>query len=535
MIKLSPEEFTQRYGDEALESARVYRRGFQPQPQNTPLADVTAGFNNAKQAFQSGLDRDLAIESENRSKAGEFFGKFTGGIRTAGEMAGSLAEGAFRALPGGDTVVNTIGNVIGGGVTAAANNPVSRGAAGLAKSGFNSLPTGVRQTLGDTANAVAGGAQLAGLLTLPGVTNTSAKAFLRSADDVLTKTKAAQIKFIPEKGFMTNAVNNARYQLSDIDPQVETILQRSTVDEVDSYFNAARAAKADPAKATPLELAGNKAEEAYDAIDKARIEAIQAKNAILSDVSSTRVSGSTINNVMSAGIQRMNQRYGISISANGKITNSTGRLSKLDAADSKLVTEYFQRMNSLGVSPTVQQVDDFVDWAQSQLYKQDKTLSKLDSADKAVISDLKQITGDLNSRLKTEVGGGYGEVNAKISEMIELQDELSRALGADARKGASLMKRLFSPTSGNVRANFTRVQEMTGIDLFKEATLAKYAMESVGDVRQRSLLQSLDIAVTEAADLDLTKPLSLVKFIRERADMDGEELAKEIIRRSNQT
>ena len=335
------------------------------------------------------------------------------------------------------------------------------------------------------------------------------------------------------QGKLSKTLRDFRFALSDVDPQVETVLQRSTFDDVNKYFQQARNAKVDPAKATPLELAGTKAEEAFDLINNARKEAVQGKKNILEKVASQRVSGNTINEVMSTGIQRVGEKFGASISAKGDIVQAKGRTLQLDSSDQKLVSEYFRRLNSLGVSPTMKQVDDFVDWSQSQLYKQSKTVSKYEVASEPVVRELRSIEGELNTRLKTAVGSGYGEVNARVSRLIELQDELSRALGADARKGGGLMKRLFSSTGGDVRRVFQEIQNETGVDLVKEATLAKFAMEGVGDVRQASLLKQLDVLSQEAAQFDLTKPLSLVKFIRERADLDAQELANEIIRRAS--
>jgi hypothetical protein len=355
---------------------------------------------------------------------------------------------------------------------------------------------------------------------------------LKQSDDALLESRKAN-PAVSKGNFITKAIKDARFNLSDIDPQVETVLQRSNFDEVNRYHQQAKSHKKDSRKDTPLEIAGSKAEKSFDAISEARINAINGKKAILEQVADQKVPGNTLNEVMSTGIQRMNEKFGAKIDANGTISQAKGRSLTLDATDQKLVTEYVSRMNSLGVSPSVKQVDDFVDWAQGQLYKQSKTLSKLEVASDPVIRELQKVTGDLNGRLKTEVAGGYGEVNARISNLIELQDELSRALGADARKGGGLMKTLFSPTGGNTRKIFAEIQAETGIDLFKEATLAKFAMESVGDTKQASLLQQLGAVTETAAEFDFTKPASIIKFLQERADLDGQELANEIIRRTN--
>jgi hypothetical protein len=359
-----------------------------------------------------------------------------------------------------------------------------------------------------------------------------ARQALKSSDDVLTKAKSVRVP-VTAGNFLKDAVNDVRFKLFDIDPQVETVLKRSNTDEVNTYFQQAQNAKMNPAKSTPLEIAGSKAEDAFNVIDEARKKAIEGKKNILNNVANERVSGNVINDTMSNGIQNFGEKFGVQVSPTGKIEQIKGRVSTLDKSDTKLVTEYFSKMNKLGVSPTVKQVDDFVDWAQSQLYKQSTTISKLESASDPVIRQLQGITGELNGKLKNTVGNGYGEVNARISDLITLQDELSRALGADARKGGGLMKTLFSPAGGNTRRIFQQIQDETGVDLFKEATLAKFAMENVGDVRQASLLKQLDIATKNASELDLTKPASIIKFLRENADLDGQTLANEIIRRSN--
>jgi hypothetical protein len=332
--------------------------------------------------------------------------------------------------------------------------------------------------------------------------------------------------------FLDDPVNNIRYNLSDVDENVRTVLNRSNADEVDAYFRATEAHNADVALKDAMEIAGEHGETASDLIWKSITLKSEAKKAILMRAGDTPVSGNTINEVMRSGIESLGDKYGISINARGEISQAFGRFAKVDNADAKLIGEYFARMNSLGVAPSAREVDDFVDWAQSQLYKQKKSVSTLDSADSGVVKALQQVTGDLNTRLKNEVGGGYGEINEEIAFMLNVNDELSRALGADGRKGGGLMKRIFSPSGGQTRQIFNDVRDLTGVDLFKEATLAKFAMESAGDSSQRSLLQSLDILAQESSGIDLTKPMSIIKYIRERGDMDGEELAKEIIKRN---
>ena len=549
MQKLSREEFEQKYGTDAGMQAEQYSQKRE--------ATKTTSFRDF---FSAGTQKRLADVGDSTFNTissaiageGQFEGQspLTRGVAATAAGFSAVPQGALAVAP--EPVrkgVEFIGEKIGAGFKkltgAIGGTKFMQEAAG---SEYTDPNTGVSTytpndlgTLGEGLSIASGGGEIAGnilgakgvsdgLLKTVNTTNKLANEAFKASDDVLTKIKNAN-PIVTQGNFLTKAVDDARFQLSDIDPQVETVLKRSNFDEVNTYFQQARNAKIDPAKSTPLEIAGNKAESAYDAIDTARRKAVDGKKAILAEVADNKVSGNTINEVMSGSIQRINEKFGAKVDAKGNIVQDKGRTMTLDETDQKLVSEYVSRLNSLGVSPTVKQVDDFVDWAQGQLYKQSKTVSKLDSASDPVIRELQQTTGDLNARLKNQVGNGYGEVNARISNLIELQDELSRALGADARKGGGLMKTLFSPTGGNTRNIFQQIADETGIDLFKEATLAKYAMESVGDVRQASLLKQLDIAVQSASELDLTKPMSIVKWLKERGDMDGQELANEIIRR----
>ena len=532
------------------EQAIAALSNFRQQSGQTSTATPEVGGMQSRLA-EVGQSTANAVQ-EGTSGAGSFLGNVRGGTEAVAAVATAVPRGALALAPEPvRTGVQKVGDFVGKGFSkltgAIANTDLFKGAAGQTNvdpdTGVSTFTPSDLGAVEEGLQIASGAGEIAGTITgaqgvvqtatrLGNLTNQAATASMKASDDVLNKVKSVNPPVV-SGNFITRAVNDARFNLSDIDPQVETVLQRSNFDEVNTYFQRAQAAKADPSKSTPLEIAGNKAEEAFDAINDARSKAVAGKKAILAESGDTRIGGAQINEVMSTSIQRLGDKYGVKIEANGAISGVKGRTSTLDASDSKLLTEYYSKLNSLGVSPTLKQVDDFVDWAQGQLYKQSKTMSKLEAASDPIVRDLQGVTGDLNSRLKDAVGNGYGEVNARVSGLIELQDELSRALGADARKGGGLMKKLFSPTGGNTKEIFKQIQRETGIDLFKEATLAKFAMESAGDVRQASLLKQLDVNTADAAEIDLARPASIIKFIRERADMDGQQLANEIIRRSN--
>jgi len=147
---------------------------------------------------------------------------------------------------------------------------------------------------------------------------------LQASDDVFTKARQAVPSFegvtLPK---INETIKEARFKISDVDPQVETILTRSNFDEVNTYFQKARAAKADPAKNTPLELAGTKAEGAFDMIRDATIKASQGKKAILAEVATQKVPGNTINDVFRGGVQRFDEKFGAMIDTKGAVTLQT--------------------------------------------------------------------------------------------------------------------------------------------------------------------------------------------------------------------
>lgn len=462
--------------------------------------------------------------------------------RLVGETAGQAVTGLGKAiLP--QKAEEAIGETVGAGVRAVVESPFGQEVGRQ----FEQL-TPEQQRNVEAAGGIAEGVLTIGFAPILGRVNVGARTFLKEADDVLARSRQsvsdANIPKItvPET---KSLLKDVRFQLSDIDPQVRTALERSNFDEVNRYFQQAKNAATDPAKATPFDLVALQAEQANKVISEALSNATKGKQRIISEVGTEPVPGNIINDVMSSSIQKMQERFGAKIAADGTIAPVQGRTLVLDSADQKLVSQYVSEMNALGVSPTARQIDDFIDRWQGQLYKQTQTFEKVGAASDPVISELRQATGSLNDSLKNVVGNGYSEVNSRIRGLLTLQDEINRGLGVIrtvdaagnpieiATKGAGFVKRLFSPSGENTRRVFEQIKQETGIDLFKDATLAKFAMESAGDVRQRSLLQNLGVAVDTAAELDLTKPLSLIKFIRERADLDAQELANEVIRRSN--
>lgn len=525
----------------ALAQARQSQPSAPAQPdQNSARADLAAGFQGAKDVLAQGMDRDTAIESEGRGRISELFGKFTSGTRAAGEALGSIGEGVVRALPGGTTAVNTLGDVASAGAEAVSQSRLGQAIGGAATGVFESLPEGAQRTLGDLGNLAIGGAGIAGTAVAPGVATTVGRTALTPVKTAMRNTKPVKITLPSARA--GELITKYRTQLSDINPQYETVLKSQTdPSKTLAYFDQAEKAALDPSVPMATTLASKQAVNAFEAIDRGASEAGKLKSELLDSIATEKIPGNIAGNSIDNVKQTINQRYGIDIDKQGNIRQAEGRMASVDAKSQKLISEYVTMLRQLGQSPTARQLDDFVDATQRMLYKQSSP-NLFDVADEPVIAFLKQQTGEINSQLKSNVDAAleaagkppiYGELNTEYANLLEINNALNKRLGVEGDKGASLMKSLFSPQTGEpTRRLFQQIKEETGIDLFEEATLAKFAMESVGDTRSKSLLQSIDETVGDVSRVNLMEPGSWIQFIREKADLDGRELAEAIIKQA---
>lgn len=267
-------------------------------------------------------------------------------------------------------------------------------------------------------------------------------------------------------------------------PKQEQIVVRNQ-----EHMRAAREATKDNSKSTPMELAGQEGEKALATLKQKLSEHGEMKQSALNE------SGTKIVPIADSGFkfqdlaeQRLGTRFEIKPGGEIVFNDAPGRKSliKQSSSDTNLVRKVHNTLKDLGENPTLQEVNDAVDSIQSELYKTKGVGAEpINGKTEAV---LKQVVGDLNDRAKEVGGDTYKEANARYTEARDIHDVLNKALGEDANKGAALMKQLFSPNGTMARNLFADIKRLTGIDLVSEATLAKNAMETAGDVRQKSLL-----------------------------------------------
>lgn len=386
----------------------------------------------------------------------------------------------------------------------------------------------------------------AALLELVGVAKESklgaeARQAMKVADtatDVVSPAVRAAERTVTMSDRVRNLLpRELRYQLSDIPESAENAIKRSNEANISKHAQIARDAMKETTNKTNIEYVGELAEDAYKKIQTRMGEVGAQKSAALNEYGSLKLQGTLSGDMIDAVQKGAGERFGVVVNADGTVSGLAGRVSSLDPVSEKFLAEYVNKLRGLGMKPTVRQVDDFVDWAQQRLYKQSKSYSQLDAADKPLVEFLKQQTGEMNTALKNDTalkGVNYADLNAEYSRLIEMSDELSRGLGADGRKGGAFVKRVFSPSDARTKELFVEIANETGIDLADEATLAKFFMDSVGDTRQNTLLKEVMEIADSSSNVNIMEPGTWVKWLRENADMDGEELAREILRRTKE-
>lgn len=289
--------------------------------------------------------------------------------------------------------------------------------------------------------------------------------------------------------------------MTPIEKGVETVLKSPSSpidaarlsDKFSKYVGQAEKAVTDYSEATPLELAGQEGERALKALQIAKTTIAERKGAVTSVLGHLPVP-----ELAPAARQALRdltrERTGIVFKADQSIRKAAGRLSNVsDGADLKLLQQVDTKLAELEKAPTFRRADDAVDYIQDLLFKRSGMTavpvnSKIEGA-------LKSVIGTLNDGLKTvakKAGNtDYEQLNTAYHEHAHTFEQLNKGLGLEGNKGAALMKQLFSPNGTLPRKLFAEIKDKTGIDLVEEATLAKFAMENIGDVRQASLLEQV--------------------------------------------
>lgn len=306
-------------------------------------------------------------------------------------------------------------------------------------------------------------------------------------------------------------VNKLTDTITPIDKQTKNILGTTSIEKFNNYVKYGEEAIKNPRAMTPLEKAG--------------------------DVITQKVLPTIKDDLTNIGKQ-MEKSIG-SISKNqvpNAISDAMGVLKegikryKLTDAESKLVKDAISKLE-IGKNPTVESLSKTVDQLQNSLFESRGNLAmKVTPRVQGIIN---QTIGKLNSTLKTYIEKNlkspeYTQLNKEYMQRKFLFDKLNKALGSEGVKGGSLIKRFFSPQDSGVKQLFADIKEKYGVDLAEDATLAKFVMDSLNDVRSKSLLEQIPLSkggvITkglQTIEKKLTKPISKARRIIEKRPQEG--------------
>lgn len=263
-------------------------------------------------------------------------------------------------------------------------------------------------------------------------------------------------------------------------------MKQKNLTDLNKYMDQAKKSVSNYSEDNALKLASQKAEDAVSHMDKQLKLYGKTKEMALQRIASEPVNASGLRDSFASTVK---DRTGSKFTKQGILTTPRGQFSTISSAtDRGLLTDTYNILKKLGDNPTAFRTDKAVDALQARLDYAGKNL--YEPVNSKVEAMVKSTVKDLNKRVQS-LDKNYRLANKGYSDTIETRNELNKALGLHANKGASLLKRVFSLTDGGTKALFDQVKTKTGIDLIREATLAKFAMESVGDYRQANLLEQL--------------------------------------------
>lgn len=251
----------------------------------------------------------------------------------------------------------------------------------------------------------------------------------------------------------------------DADDATKTILKESTPDEIDRFVKLQEKATIDPRATTPYESVGDDLSIALKELNKIKKEIGVKKADFLSPTK--------------AGLDPFDTK------------NFIDDLTVLKNRTSKDLKPFVQKIiDEAKTVKTKGGMDRFIDDVQDKLYRSGKDLTLPQGS--ALDKQLRGVVEKANNSLKATLPPEYSALNAEYSKLIKATTALNKSLGevvdGVSTRGGSLVKQFFSPNGRKAKVLFEYVKQNTGIDLAKNATLAKYVMELYQDPRVNTLL-----------------------------------------------
>lgn len=162
---------------------------------------------------------------------------------------------------------------------------------------------------------------------------------------------------------------------------------------------------------------------------------------------------------------------------------------KLDDADQRVINTINDQLTLLGQNPRLKDVDETIDLLQDTIYKNTRP-GAIEITDR-VTGQLRKVIGELNEKIKDIAGEQYRGLNQEYSERFQFINELNARLGKEGASAGAYVKRLFSPSDARTKELLEQLQKYTGGDYFRDARVAKFVMDVLGDTRAASLLKQI--------------------------------------------
>ncbi len=192
--------------------------------------------------------------------------------------------------------------------------------------------------------------------------------------------------------------------------------------------------------------------------------------------------GSSFADYMNAHDQELSDAHPASL------VREPGSLRKLPISDQNRILSTYKDLAALQANPTVratQHVIDNLDDISGQYKGADLFGVNHDQVD----GFLHQTRHDVNMAMR-QSSPAIAAANDATSQLHQLDDFLGREAGSDLSRGQLLMRRVFYGDKSKSAVDLlNKIKQVTGVDLVRQAGLAKLAIDLAGDAEQRTGLR----------------------------------------------
>ena len=259
--------------------------------------------------------------------------------------------------------------------------------------------------------------------------------------------------------------------VTNLDDKTKTALQRTPQDVFQSFVKKGQDALLDDRNRTPLESVGDTI---IDGLRQIKDRASSIGEQKTEYLNQAKVGFQKVGNIARQSALQVQKTF------SGK---------KLDAGDQKAISNFQKKLMELGDNPSLKDVDATIDLLQDSLYKAGRN-SAVEITDR-VTGPLRKVLGQLNAKVQEKGGDAYKNFNKEYEELMDIVTELNARVGKEGASAGAFVKRLFSPSDARTKELFEQLEKYTGKDYTRDARLAKFVMETLGDTRAASLLEQI--------------------------------------------